>query len=67
MRQRILAVACAAMAAGLSGCATARVIKSDSMSVVVAVPDQTNDWPFRYKDDHRPTVAGRAKGALLSV
>jgi hypothetical protein len=37
--------------AGLSGCASpARVIRQDAASVVVAIPDNTNTWPFYYRD-----------------
>src|SRR5262245_2757773 len=37
---------------GLSGCASpARVVESDRMKVVVAVPDNTNTWPFYYRDE----------------
>ena len=37
--------------AGLSGCASpARVIRQDASSVVVAIPDNTNLWPFYYRD-----------------
>ena len=38
--------------AGLSGCATpAHVVDSDRTKVVVAVPDNTNTWPFYYRDE----------------
>ncbi len=58
MNLRLLGVACVAMVAGLSGCASpARVIKSDSASVLVAVPDQTNDWPFHYRDEAQKVAA----------
>jgi hypothetical protein len=47
--------------AGLSGCATpARVVDSDRSKVVVAVPDNTNTWPFYYRDE-----AQRAAGELI--
>src|SRR5215210_2156680 len=37
---------------GLSGCASpARVISQDSTSVLVAIPDNTNTWPFYYRDE----------------
>ncbi|WP_020475925.1 hypothetical protein [Zavarzinella formosa] len=58
MNSRLLVVACVAMISGLSGCASARVVRSDSASVVVAVPDQTNTWPFRYQDEAQK-VAGQ--------
>ena len=48
----ILVAAC-----GLSGCAApARVIQQDSMSVVVAVPDNTNTWPYYYRDEATKTA-----------
>ena len=44
--------------AGLSGCATpAHIIRKDSTSVVVAVPDDTNTWPFYYRDEATRTAA----------
>lgn len=47
--------------AGLSGCASpARVIRQDSASVVVAIPDNTNTWPFYYRDE-----AERAAGDYI--
>ena len=47
--------------AGLSGCATpARVVDSDRTKVVVAVPDNTNTWPFYYRDE-----AQRAASELI--
>jgi hypothetical protein len=49
------------IAAGLSGCASpARVIRQDSASVVVAIPDNTNTWPFYYRDE-----AERAAGDYI--
>jgi len=47
--------------AALSGCATpARVVDSDRTKVVVAVPDNTNTWPFYYRDE-----ATRAASELI--
>src|SRR3954447_1558533 len=44
--------------AGLSGCASpAKVIRQDPTSVVVAIPDNTNSWPFYYQDEAK-TAAG---------
>jgi hypothetical protein len=44
--------------AGLSGCASpAHVIRKDPTSVVVAVPDDTNTWPFYYRDEATRTAA----------
>jgi hypothetical protein len=38
--------------AGLSGCATpVKVIQQDANSVTVAIPDNTNSWPFYYRDE----------------
>jgi hypothetical protein len=35
----------------LSGCASpARVVRQDANSVVVAIPENTNAWPFYYQD-----------------
>ena len=42
---------------GLSGCATpAHIIRKDSTSVVVAVPDDSNSWPFYYRDEATRTA-----------
>jgi hypothetical protein len=39
------------VAVSMSGCASsARVIRQDANSVVVAIPDNTNTWPFYYQD-----------------
>lgn len=65
MNSRLLAVACVAMVSGLSGCATARVIKSDPTTVVVAVPDQTNDWPFHYRDEAMKVAGQHIKDPVL--
>ncbi len=44
--------------AGLSGCATpAKIIHQDANSVVVAVPDNTNSWPFHYTDEAKRVAA----------
>ena len=44
--------------AGLSGCATpAKIIHQDANSVVVAVPDNTNSWPFHYTDEAKCVAA----------
>jgi hypothetical protein len=52
--------------AGLSGCATpARVIRQDAASVVVAVPDNTNAWPFYYQDEARSLAGGYVKDPVL--
>jgi len=54
------------VAAGLSGCATpARVIRQDAASVVVAVPDNTNAWPFYYQDEARQLASGYVKDPVL--
>jgi len=54
------------VAAGLSGCATpARVIRQDAASVVVAVPDNTNAWPFYYQDEARQLAGGYVKDPVL--
>lgn len=66
MKTRLLLVVCFATLAGLSGCASpARVIKSDPMSVVVAVPDQTNDWPFHYRDEATKVAATHLSDPVL--
>jgi hypothetical protein len=47
--------------AGLSGCASpARVIDSGNSRVVVAIPDNTNTWPYYYRDE-----AQRAAGEYI--
>jgi hypothetical protein len=39
------------VAVGLSGCASpARVVRQDANSVVVAIPENSNAWPFYYQD-----------------
>jgi hypothetical protein len=54
------------LVAGLSGCATpARVIRQDPASVVVAVPDNTNVWPFYYQDEARQLAGGYVKDPVL--
>ena len=51
MSRTAVAGAFVLVVAGLSGCASpARVIRQDAASVVVAVPDNTNSWPFYYRD-----------------
>lgn len=66
MKQRIFGLACLALVASVTGCASpARVIKSDPMSVVVAVPDQTNDWPFHYRDEAFKTASTYIKDPVL--
>jgi hypothetical protein len=58
---RFALVAFVVVIAGLSGCASpARVIRQDSSSVVVAIPDNTNTWPFYYQDE-----AKRAAGDFI--
>lgn len=40
--------------AGLSGCASpAKIIQKDPNSVTVAIPDNTDNWPFYYKSEAR--------------
>jgi len=52
--------------AGLSGCATpARIIRQDPSSVVVAVPDNTNVWPYYYQDEARQLAGGYIKDPML--
>jgi hypothetical protein len=54
------------VAAGLSGCAApARVIKQDQNQVVVAVPDNTNVWPFYYQDAAKEEAAKHISGPVL--
>jgi hypothetical protein len=39
------------VAVGLSGCASpAHVVRQDAASVVVAIPENSNAWPFYYQD-----------------
>jgi hypothetical protein len=50
--------------AGLSGCASpAKVIHRDQNSVVIAVPDNTNVWPWYYQDEARKVAAEALPGA----
>jgi hypothetical protein len=47
------------VAVGLAGCASpARVVRQDANSVVVAIPDNTNAWPFYYQDAAEQLAAG---------
>lgn len=58
MSRSAVLVAFAVAAAGLSGCASpARVIEHDAAKVVVAVPDNTNAWPFYYQDAAKEAAA----------
>jgi hypothetical protein len=34
----------------LTGCGTARVVSRDSYGGVVAMPENNNNWPYRYRD-----------------
>ena len=53
-------------ACGLSGCAApARVIQQDAVSVVVAVPDNTNTWPYYYRDEATKTAKEYLPDAYL--
>ena len=53
--------------AGLSGCAApARVIRQDPTSVVVAIPDNTNDWPFYYQDEAKQEAGKYLQDPILS-
>jgi hypothetical protein len=49
-----------AMVAGLSGCASARIVQKDPNSVVVAIPENSDTWPSHY----RPAAEAMAKQAL---
>lgn len=49
-----------AMVAGLSGCASAKIIQKDPNAVVVAIPENTDSWPSHY----RPAADALAKQAL---
>jgi hypothetical protein len=52
--------------AGLSGCASpARVIRQDPTSVVVAIPDNTNAWPFYYQDEALTAAAAYIQDPVL--
>src|SRR5262249_59857225 len=54
------------VAAGLSGCAApARVIQQDKNMVVVAVPDNTNTWPFYYQDAAKEVAARSISNPVL--
>jgi hypothetical protein len=52
--------------AGLSGCASpARVVRQDPTSVVVAIPDNTNVWPFYYQDEAKQLAGGYVHDPVL--
>ena len=54
--------------AGLSGCASpARVIKQDATSVVVSIPDNTNNWPFYYRDAAQHAAAEHIHDPVLAT
>ena len=54
------------VAVGLSGCASpARVIRQDAASVVVAIPDNTNAWPFYYQDEAKQLAGGYVHEPVL--
>lgn len=53
--------------AGLAGCASpARVIRQDPQSVVVAIPDNTNVWPFFYQDEAKVLASGYIPNPVLA-
>jgi hypothetical protein len=53
--------------AGLSGCASpARVIDHEANRVVVAVPDNTNAWPFYYEDAAKEAAAAHIADPVLT-
>ena len=35
---------------GVTGCATARVVSKDAEGGIVAIPENSNGWPCRYRD-----------------
>jgi hypothetical protein len=52
--------------AGLSGCTSpAKVIHSDMTTAVVAVPDDTNVWPFYHQDAAREEAAKKIEAPFL--
>lgn len=65
MNIRLLAIALTGIVCCASGCASARVVRVDSNSVVVAVPDQTNDWPFHYRDEALKVAKENIKDPIL--
>ena len=65
MNTRWLGFALVAIISCLSGCASARVVRSDPTSVVVAVPDQTNEWPFHYRDEAFKVAGQYVKDPVL--
>src|SRR4051794_25696885 len=55
------------IAVGLSGCASpARVVRQDASSVVVAIPDNPNTWPFYYQDEAKEAAAGYIADPVLA-
>jgi hypothetical protein len=58
----------ALLVAGLSGCATpARVIYQDSTKVVIAVPDNSNAWPYYYQDAAKELAGAYVHDPVLSL
>ena len=50
--------------AGLSGCASpAKIIQHDANQVVVAIPDNTNSWPYYYREAATKAAAQTLPGA----
>lgn len=49
----------------LSGCASPQIVRQDATSVVVAVPENTNSWPFYHQDKAREVAAGSIANPVL--
>ena len=66
MSRAALLGTCVFVIAGLSGCATpAKVIQRDANSVVVAIPEKTNTWPWYYEDEAKKAAAAEMPDAVL--
>ena len=53
--------------AGLSGCASpAHIVESDRMKVVIAVPEDTNTWPFYYRDEATRVASEKIQDPVLA-
>jgi hypothetical protein len=49
--RRVIGLVVAGLAAGSFGCATAHSISKQPDGGVVAIPANTNMWPFKYRDE----------------
>jgi hypothetical protein len=54
---RLVLPAAVLLLATVSGCGTARMIESTPEGVVVAIPSNSNYWPFKYRDSAEKMMA----------